>query len=176
MQIDVKLAQPRSQRQGYAETGIQQQGGRTQYSPGGGSAYGTQNYSGSSVPGQTQGGAQNGGQGNGTSFDPQMLAQLYTCMISQIGGMNPAVMMHGQYGGQGMGGMGMRGRAMMGGPGMGMGRGAGMGGGMCMQHGLGLLGPNVPRRPRNALMGPSGGVRPQRAGQQGQHSYHPYAQ
>ncbi|KAM5540712.1 hypothetical protein V8D89_005743 [Ganoderma adspersum] len=185
--IDVKLAQPRSQREGYAENGGAQASGRTQYAPAtGAGAYGTQNYSGQGVSGQAQAAAQGGAQGNGASFDPQALAQLYTRMISQIGGMNPAAMMGGmnpammggQYGGQGMGGMGMRGGPMMGGPGMGgmgMGRGGGMGGGMGMQNGPGSLGPNVPRGPRNAPTGPSGGVGPQRAGQRGQHSYHPYA-
>ncbi|KAI0352495.1 RNA-binding domain-containing protein [Trametes cingulata] len=185
--IDVKLAQPRSQREGFSEGGGQG-GGRGGYGNNN-SAYGTQNFA------APAGGAAPGA-GN-ASFDPQALAQLYTRMISQIGGMNPMMgamnpaMMGGQYGAGGMagaaGGMGMRGMAggpmaggmgMAGGPGMGVGRGGpGMGapGGMGMQGGPGSLGPNVPRGPRNAPTGPSGGVGPQRAGQRGQHSYHPYA-
>ncbi|OSD01939.1 RNA-binding domain-containing protein [Trametes coccinea BRFM310] len=168
--IDVKLAQPRSQREGFAEqSGGGGGGGRGNY--GTTSAYGTQNFAGASA-----GAAATGQGGANAPFDPQALAQLYTRMISQIGGMNPMMgamnpaMMGGQYGAGGMaaggaaGGMGMR----MGGPG-----GAGMG----MQNGPGSLGPNVPRGPRNAAppTGPSGGVGPQRAGQRGQHSYHPYA-
>ena len=175
-QIDVKLAQPRSQREGFAEGGNNGGGGgRGTYGNNGG-AYGNQNYS-------TGGGstASGGGQGQSTNnFDPQALAQLYTRMISQIGGMNPMMggmspgMMGGQYGGGMGGGMGMRGgMGMGGGQGMGMGRGGGMG--MGMQSGPGSLGPNVPRGPRNAPTGPSGSVGPQRAGQRGQHSYHPYA-
>ncbi|KAI9059050.1 RNA-binding domain-containing protein [Trametes sanguinea] len=198
--IDVKLAQPRSQREGFAEqNGGGGGGGRGSY--GTTSAYGTQNFAGAS------GGAAATGQGGANApFDPQALAQLYTRMISQIGGMNPMMgamnpaMMGGQYGAGGMGaggaagGMGMRGMGggpmggmgmgggMGGGAGMGVGRGGpGMGGpggaGMGMQNGPGSLGPNVPRGPRNAAppTGPSGGVGPQRAGQRGQHSYHPYA-
>lgn len=184
LKIDVKLAQPRSQREGgFAEGGGN--GGAGAGVGGGGagrtggygnnaSAYGTQNFA---------GGASAGAQAGGNApFDPQALAQLYTRMISQIGGMNPMMgamnpaMMGGQYGAPGMGGgaggMGMRG---MGG-GMGGGRGgAGMGGpGMGVPTGPASLGPNVPRGPRNAPTGPSGGVGPQR-GQRGQHSYHPYA-
>ena len=192
LQIDVKLAQPRSQREAYAEGGGQSSGrggyGTQNYTGGGGAgAYGNQNYGGQAV-GAAAGagaGAGAGAQAASASFDPQALAQLYTRMISQIGGMNPmmggmgAGMMGGQYGAGMGGGMGMRGGPMMGGgPGMGMGRGGGMGpggGAMGMQNGPGSLGPNVPRGPRNAPTGPSGGVGPQRAGQRGQHSYHPYA-
>ncbi|KAI0368434.1 hypothetical protein BV20DRAFT_1037089 [Pilatotrama ljubarskyi] len=187
LQIDGKLlAQPRSQREGFSEGGGQG-GGRGGYGNNN-SAYGTQNFV---APG---GGA--APAGSNASFDPQALAQLYTRMISQIGGINPMMgamnpaMMGGQYGAGGMagaaGGMGMRGMGagpmggmgMGGGPGMGVGRGGpGMGapGGMGMQSGPGSLPPNVPRGPRNAPTGPSGGVGPQRAGQRGQHSYHPYA-
>ncbi|TBU57851.1 hypothetical protein BD310DRAFT_928487 [Dichomitus squalens] len=182
--IDVKLAQPRSQREAYAEGGGQtsRSGYSNQnYAGGGGGAYGNQNYSGQAVA--SGAGAAAGAPAGNASFDPQALAQLYTRMISQIGGMNPMMggmnpgMMGGQYGGAMGGGMGMRGGAMMGGPGMGMGRGGGMGpgGAMGLQNGPGSLGPNVPRGPRNAPTGPAGGVGPQRAGQRGQHSYHPYA-
>lgn len=184
LQIDVKLAQPRSQREGFAEGGgaaaTGAAGGRGGFANNA-AAYGTQNFAGA-----------NGGvaaQAGNASFDPQALAQLYTRMISQIGGMNPAMMgamnpamMGGQYGAPGMGGgaggMGMRGMGGggMGGMGMGGGRGAGMNGpGMGVPTGPASLGPNVPRGPRNAPTGPSGGVGPQRAGQRGQHSYHPYA-
>ncbi|CDO76349.1 hypothetical protein BN946_scf185011.g13 [Trametes cinnabarina] len=184
--IDVKLAQPRSQREGgFAE---QSGGGRGGYTNN--SAYGTQNFVGSS-------GAAAPGPAN-APFDPQALAQLYTRMISQIGGMNPMMggmnpaMMGGQYGAGGMGPGGMGVRGMGGAPmgGMGMGAGAGMGvgrggpgmggpggAGMGIPTGPASLGPNVPRGPRNSAppTGPSGGVGPQRAGQRGQHSYHPYA-
>ncbi|KAI0771699.1 hypothetical protein BD413DRAFT_613191 [Trametes elegans] len=186
--IDVKLAQPRSQREGFAEGGGTGPG-RGNYGSNNNGAYGTQNFAGPAAAGAQ------GGSGS-APFDPQALAQLYTRMISQIGGMNPMMgamnpaMMGGQYGG-GPGGMGMRG--MGGGPMGGMGMGAGMGGGMGAGLGMGAgrggagmgpganmgpgsLGPNVPRGPRNAPpTGPSGGVGPQRAGQRGQHSYHPYA-
>ncbi|KAH9853287.1 hypothetical protein C2E23DRAFT_728758 [Lenzites betulinus] len=185
LEIDGKLlAQPRSQREGFAEGGgaaaTGAAGGRGGFANNA-AAYGTQNFAGA-----------NGGvaaQAGNASFDPQALAQLYTRMISQIGGMNPAMMgamnpamMGGQYGAPGMGGgaggMGMRGMGGggMGGMGMGGGRGAGMNGpGMGVPTGPASLGPNVPRGPRNAPTGPSGGVGPQRAGQRGQHSYHPYA-
>ncbi|RPD70353.1 RNA-binding domain-containing protein [Lentinus tigrinus ALCF2SS1-7] len=181
--IDVKLAQPRSQREAYAENGSSSPsgggGGRGGYTQTNG-AYGNQNYSTGGGAGGAGGNAGAQGAGN-AQFDPQALAQLYTRMISQIGGMNPMMggmnpaMMGGQYGGMG-GNMGMRGGMGMGAQGMGMGRGGGgMGAGMGMPSGPGSLGPNVPRGPRNAPTGPSGGVGPQRAGQRGQHSYHPYA-
>ncbi|KAI0637542.1 hypothetical protein C8Q77DRAFT_373605 [Trametes polyzona] len=177
--IDVKLAQPRSQREAYAEGGGNAGGARGGYGNNNNNAYGTQNFVGA---------AGANGQGGNAPFDPQALAQLYTRMISQIGGMNPMMggmnpamnpaMMGGQFGGPGMGGgpggMGMRG---MGGMGMGGGRGGPVAGGpgAGVPTGPASLGPNVPRGPRNAPTGPSGGVGPQRAGQRGQHSYHPYA-
>ncbi|KAI0655288.1 hypothetical protein C8Q70DRAFT_437065 [Cubamyces menziesii] len=195
--IDVKLAQPRSQREGFTEGGGGGGGARGSYSNN--SAYGNQNFA--AAGGGTGAGSGSAQGASNASFDPQALAQLYTRMITQIGGMNPMMggmnpaMMGGQYGpgamGGAAGGMGMRGMGggpmggmgmgggMGGGPGMGAGRGGpGMGGpgGMGMQNGPGSLGPNVPRGPRNAPpTGPSGGVGPQRAGQRGQHSYHPYA-
>lgn len=178
-QIDVKLAQPRSQREGFVEPSSGT--GRGSYGNGGGSAYGNQNYSGPGNATASGGSAAAQGQTGSAAFDPQALAQLYTRMITQIGGMNPMMggmnpaMMGGQYGGM-AGNMGMRGgMAMGGGQAMGMGRGVGIGAAMGMQSGPGSLGPNVPRGPRNAPTGPSGGVGPQRAGQRGQHSYHPYA-
>ncbi|KAI0773575.1 hypothetical protein C8Q74DRAFT_1316659 [Fomes fomentarius] len=177
--IDVKLAQPRSQREGFVESGGS---GRGSFGNGGGGAYGNQNYSGPGNTTTSGGGAAAQGQTGSAAFDPQALAQLYTRMITQIGGMNPMMggmnpaMMGGQYGGGMAGTMGMRGgMAMGGGQAMGMGRGVGIGAGMGMQSGPGSLGPNVPRGPRNAPTGPSGSVGPQRAGQRGQHSYHPYA-
>ncbi|KAI0751815.1 hypothetical protein C8Q80DRAFT_1098022 [Daedaleopsis nitida] len=183
--IDVKLAQPRSQREGFAENGGGagagggSGSGRGSYGSNGG-AYGNQNYSGgggSTSSGGASAAATTGQAAN--SFDPQALAQLYTRMITQIGGMNPMMggmnpaMMGGQYGGAMTGGgMGMRGGMGMGGGGQGMGMGMGRGGGMGGQGGS--LPPNVPRGPRNAPTGPSG-VGPQRTGQRGQHGYHPYA-
>ncbi|KAH9950114.1 hypothetical protein B0H21DRAFT_25180 [Amylocystis lapponica] len=183
--IDVKLAQPRSQRESYAEGGpVPVANGRAY--PGG--AYGAQggNYgANAAVPAQA-------GAGN-APFDPQALASLYTRMIQQMGGMNPMMaggmnpMMSGMagagaggYGGGMGGGMRMPMNGMMAGQGMGMGRGAsGVGapaGPGMMQGGMG---PNVPRGPRGAsggagVAGPNG-PGPQRAGQRGQHNYHPYA-
>ncbi|KAF7331028.1 RNA-binding domain-containing protein [Mycena venus] len=136
-----------------------------------------------------QGGGNFGAGGGGnTPFDPQALAQLYTRMFQMTGGgqMNPAMMGMGNMGPMGMGmgrGMGM-GMGM--GAGMGMGMGAGMGRGMAQGGGGGAgMNPNIPRGPRNGPNGPAGppggamgsgaGVGPQRAGQRGQHNYHPYA-
>jgi len=188
--IDVKLAQPRYQRDNFNEDGGQQQ---QQYPNKGG------NFNAAAAPMPPT------PSGN-TPFDPQALAALYTRMFQMAGGgsmmggmgMNPAMasginpgMMGGMGGyGGGAAGMGM-GRGGMGMPAMaaGMGSGPGMGGGMG-RGGQGLgnsgtptgpasLGPNVPRGPRGSQGGPGGpggvGVGPQRAGQRGQHSYHPYA-
>ncbi|KAJ7165603.1 hypothetical protein C8R43DRAFT_1122314 [Mycena crocata] len=188
--IDVKLAQPRYQRDNFPnEDGDGGSGSGGNFSGGGG------NFGGAGAGGF--GGAGAGGAGGGnTPFDPQALAALYTRMFQMTGGaqMNPAMM--------GMGG-GMMGGGMMGGggmrPGMGMGAGMGMGGGMGgmgmgagggmgrggMPQGAGGAGmnPNIPRGPRGGPGGPPGapgamggaGVGPQRAGQRGQHNYHPYA-
>ncbi|GBE79052.1 Uncharacterized RNA-binding protein [Sparassis crispa] len=179
--IDVKLAQPRSQRESYAEGGPVGNAGRG-YNGGG---YSTQEgYGGASGP--TGAGATN------THFDPQALASLYTRMIQQMGGMNPMMaggmnpMMAGMAGGMG-GGMRMPG--MGGSPMAGMGMGGGMNGGGMGRGGAGAggpsggvmqggMGPNVPRGPRGASAGAGAGqsgVGPQRAGQRGQHNYHPYA-
>ncbi|KAJ7911104.1 hypothetical protein B0H13DRAFT_586962 [Mycena leptocephala] len=176
--IDVKLAQPRYQRDSYPnEDG---EGGGAQGNFSGGGNFGAQGNFGAA-------GAAAGG-GN-TPFDPQALAALYTRMFQMTGGaqMNPAMM---GMGGMGMGGMGMgRGIGMGMGAGMGMGMGmggGGMGRGMAQGGGGGGAGmnPNIPRGPRGGPNGPAGppgamgsgaGVGPQRAGQRGQHNYHPYA-
>ncbi|KAJ3475929.1 hypothetical protein NLI96_g11507 [Meripilus lineatus] len=194
--IDVKLAQPRSQRENFAENN--QSGGGTQNFTGTQGSFRNQNSFGggattNTVPG-TSGGNQTGG---GSPFDPQALASLYTRMFQQMGGMNPMMGnmnmmgngMGGGYGGGMSGGMGMprMGGNPMGGGGMmvGMGMGGGMGmnrGGPGMgQMGGGMMGgqmnANIPRGPRGAPTGPGGGagVGPQRVGQRGQHSFHPYA-
>ncbi|KAJ6544223.1 hypothetical protein B0H19DRAFT_956189 [Mycena capillaripes] len=178
--IDVKLAQPRYQRDSYpnedGEGGAGAAGAAGNF--GGGGNFGAQGNFGA-------GGA--AGAGN-TTFDPQALAALYTRMFQMTGGaqMNPAMM---GMGGMGMGGMGMgrgMGMGMGAGMGMGMGMGAGMGRGGMAQGGGGGAGmnPNIPRGPRGGPNGPAGppgamgngaGVGPQRAGQRGQHNYHPYA-
>ncbi|CCM04956.1 uncharacterized protein FIBRA_07153 [Fibroporia radiculosa] len=172
--IDVKLAQPRSQREGFVEGSGQGRGG---------GVYGAQG-------GAYSGGAPAAAMGTNASFDPQALASLYTRMMQQMG-MNPMMggmgmgqmMGGGQGGGFGVGagggrmpGMGMNNMSNMtmgGAPGMGGGRGQSMG-----APGAGGMGPNVPRGPRAATVaggaGPAG-VGPQRAGQRGQHQYHPYS-
>ncbi|KAF8173795.1 hypothetical protein K438DRAFT_1610377 [Mycena galopus ATCC 62051] len=180
--IDVKLAQPRYQRDSYPnEDGEQGGAGAGGFGAGAGGNFGAQggNF------------GAGGAQGGNTPFDPQALAALYTRMFQMTSGaqMNPAMM--------GMGGMGMAGMGM--GRGMGMGMGAGMGMGMGMgAAGMGRgmvpggaggggagMNPNIPRGPRGGPNGPPGGppgamgngagVGPQRAGQRGQHNYHPYA-
>lgn len=99
------------------------------------------------------------------------------------GGMNPmmAAGMSGAgagYGSAMAAGMRMPGMGPMGGPGMmngmamnGMGIGRGMGGPGMMN----AMNSNIPRGPRGGQGGPGAGVGPQRAGQRGTHSYHPYA-
>ena len=192
-QIDVKLAQPRFQRDAPDDGGQQNFGG--------GNAYGN----------QQQGAAYaNAGPAvaasSNTPFDPQALAALYTRMFQitgaggmnqammggGMGGMNPAMMGAGGYGGPGgMGGGMQMGRGMSMGRGMGGGMGGmGMGGGQGMgtmgrgaappgMMGNGGMNQNIPRGPRGAPGGPGGvggaGVGPQRAGTRGHHSYHPYA-
>jgi len=131
-----------------------------------------------------------------TPFDPQALAALYTRMfqITSAGQLNP---MMGAAMGGGMGvnpmmsGMGAANFGAMR-PGMGMGTGMGMGVGMGGGNVMGGMGrggapgmmqggmnQNIPRGPRGAPGGPGAmtgaGLGPQRAGQRGQHNYHPYA-
>ncbi|KAG6852363.1 hypothetical protein C0991_000363 [Blastosporella zonata] len=187
--IDVKLAQPRYQRDSYPnEDG---QGSSDFQSGGGGTAAGRFNQQ------SSFGGAAAGmGGGAGSTFDPQALAQLYTRMFQMAGGggqMNPAMMgaMNPMMAAAtGMGGAGFAGGMR---PGMGMGMGGGMGmgamaggmgGGMGRGGavaGAGGMGPNIPRGPRGAGGGPptgpmgAGGTGPQRSAQRGQHSFHPYA-
>ncbi|TRM68721.1 hypothetical protein BD626DRAFT_425788 [Schizophyllum amplum] len=179
--IDVKLAQPRHQREQMQEEGTGGVYGR-------GASYATGANGG--MPAPFAGAPQ---QTQQQSFDPQALAQLYTRMLSQI-----SPMMGGGVAGGGMGMMGGAGGmggamgGMGGGPGMGaMGGGAGMGMGAGMGNpamsaggmggGMGRGGvpgrgghsmAGVPRGPRN--MGGGAGVGPQRP-QRGQHNFHPYA-
>lgn len=176
VQIDVKLAQPRSQRENFSEGGGGAQAG---YGRGSGN-FGGQASGFASAPVAATASA----TGN-APFDPQQLAQLYTRMMQQMG-INP-MMAGGMNMMGGMGGFGgMGGGRMV--PGMGMGMAGNMGAGMGMGRGVagmspggmstgGGMGPNVPRGPRNGPGGPAGpaGVGPQRAGQRGQHNYHPYA-
>ncbi|KAL0948923.1 hypothetical protein HGRIS_009031 [Hohenbuehelia grisea] len=178
--IDVKLAQPRYQRDNYQEGQGQDdfnQGGR------GGNFGGQQGGNFNNQQQMTQ----NAAGGGNASFDPQALAQLYTRMFQMTGaGAMGGGMMGGMRPGMGMGmgpgmgmGMGMGGMGMGGMGGMGMGMGMGRGGPGMMQGGG--MNPNIPRGPRGAPGGPAGavggnaGVGPQRAGQRGQHNYHPYA-
>ncbi|KAI0689102.1 hypothetical protein BC835DRAFT_1370485 [Cytidiella melzeri] len=196
--IDVKLAQPRSQREGgggFNEiANVSGGGGRN-------NQFNNSNFQGG--PGNFTAGATavaapaaGVGAGGNAPFDPQALASLYTRMITQMGGMNPMMggglnPMMGGMGGAGAGygnpmsgamrmpGMGgpMGAGAMMGGMGgmggMGMGMGRGMGGAAMM--GGGPMNQNIPRGPRGGGGGPGANVGPQRAGQRGTHSYHPYA-
>lgn len=189
VQIDVKLAQPRYQRDNFqnedgsnAGSGSDFQGG----SGGGGVGGGGGRFS-----------SQQGNFGNtpavglsagNTPFDPQALAALYTRMFQMSNaGMNPAMM--GAMGGMnpmmaaGMGNAGFAG-GMRPGMGMGMGMGGmtgmGRGGGQGMMTGAGGMNPNIPRGPRGGGgppggMGAAAGVGPQRTGQRGQHNFHPYA-
>ena len=204
-QIDVKLAQPRYQRDNFPHeeaAAAAAAGGGNDFSQGAaGSGRGfvgqqQQNFGNGVGPGISvnPGVGVAGGAGN-TPFDPQALAQLYTRMfqMSGAGGLNPN-MMGGMGVGGGMNPM-MAGMAAAGGfaggagnmrPGMmNMGMGAGMGGGMGnMGRGGAMMGgggvnPNIPRGPRGGPGGPGGmggpGVGPQRTGQRGQHNFHPYA-
>ncbi|KAI0786556.1 hypothetical protein C8Q75DRAFT_772174 [Abortiporus biennis] len=189
--IDVKLAQPRSQRENFAENGTSTTPATTV----------TRNFSGGSF--NNQGAAFTSGTTNvapatpsgNAPFDPQALASLYQRMISQMNPMMGMNMMGGMggagpaaYGGMNamrMGGMaaggmpnaGMMGNMAMGGMpagGMGMSRGGMTGAGNMMG---GAMNPNIPRGPRGAPAGPNpaAGVGPQRLGQRGQHNFHPYA-
>lgn len=174
----MKLAQPRSQREGggaYNEGGTG--GGRV-------NQFNNSNYQGTGNYPAAAAGAPTAATGlaGGASFDPQVLASLYTRMITQMNPMmNPMVAARtgvagSGYGGPMVGGMGMPGfanplggaAAVMGNPGM-----SGMG-----RPGMMHMNPNIPRGPRGGQGGPGGpgaGVGPQRAGQRGTHSYHPYA-
>ncbi|KAJ7579907.1 heterogeneous nuclear ribonucleoprotein HRP1 [Mycena floridula] len=149
--IDVKLAQPRYQRDNLEE-------GAEYIAPraGGGNNFGQQSFgAGAAVPGAN------------TPFDPQALASLYTRMFQMAGGgMNP--MMAGMMGMQGMPGMRPMGMPGMGMPGMGMGA---MGAPAGMGRGGAGMNPNIPRGPRG---GTPTGPGPQRASR-GQHNYHPYS-
>ncbi|KAF7799960.1 hypothetical protein EIP86_011203 [Pleurotus ostreatoroseus] len=182
--IDVKLAQPRSQREGGFTDGAP--GNRTSFS-------GNFQAQSGGFNGAASGAA--GGANGNASFDPQALANLYTRMITQMSGMNPMMngmtpMMNGMpaggYGGAMAPGMripsmtGPMNPGMMNGmgvnmnmapPGM-MNRAGGMSGPSMMANGMS---PNIPRGPRGAPTGPGGAVGPQRAAQRGQHNYHPYA-
>ncbi|KAI9512751.1 hypothetical protein F5148DRAFT_733015 [Russula earlei] len=174
--IDVKLAQPRSQRDHFESTGT-----GTGTGTGRGAGYTNANFNQNTPMPNMQAMAGN------TPFDAQALAALYTRMFAQMGGMaamnsmNASAMM----GGAGMGpmmngaGPGMMGGAPMARGGMagmssdpriGMGRGVPPNGPAAAAGGPG---PNVPRGPRAAQGQPPLG--PQRAGHRGQHAYHPYA-
>ena len=196
--IDVKLAQPRSQREGgFQEGGNTTTGNRTGFNNNtnnNGNAYGNQgNFNASAATGTAA-----PTTGGNAPFDPQALATLYTRMFQQMGGMNP--MMNGMQmmGGMGPGGpgfaggmnggmrmasMGPGGMAMsQGGMAQGMNMGMGMGTGMMARGAPGMTGGaaanmmgGVPRGPRGTPTGPAAaGVGPQR-GQRAQHGYHPYA-
>ncbi|KAI6119225.1 hypothetical protein EV401DRAFT_1509275 [Pisolithus croceorrhizus] len=203
--IDVKLAQPRYQRDNFNED---TRGSGFNAQSGGSFGAGASTGGSTNVPASMGTGMTAPAAGN-TPFDPQALAALYTRMFqlaggaSMMGGMSMNPMMGGMGGGSfgggfggAMGGMGrgMGSMGMSGGMGSNMGGGMGGGGGVsgggmgrgsqgAMQGGPPTgpngLGPNVPRGPRGAQGGPGGpggpGVGPQRAAQRGQHSYHPYA-
>jgi len=169
--IDVKLAQPRSQRDPFEGSGA---------GAGRGGGYNNASFDQNAPPMPNM----QGMSGN-TPFDAQALAALYTRMFAQMGGM---AAMNGMNAGGMMGGGGMGPMMNGGGPGM-------MSGGPMARGGMGGMssdprigmgrggpptgpaasgpGPNVPRGPRAAQGQPPLG--PQRAGHRGQHAYHPYA-
>ena len=183
LQIDVKLAQPRYQRDHFQEDGVPQQYASPRAVTGGNGVVASSGFNGQTGGGvnfpavQANVGPMAGTPGGNTPFDPQALAQLYTRMFQMAGaggmlggiGMNP--MMGGMGGGMGTsgygGGMGrgmgggMGGGGIGGGPGgPGMGGGMGRGGQGMMQGGTPTgpsgLGPNVPRGPRGAQGGAAG--------------------
>ncbi|KAL0067058.1 hypothetical protein AAF712_005842 [Marasmius tenuissimus] len=168
--IDVKLAQPRYQREANEQAAAA--GGPSAYNNGanrGGNAGGF-----NAGPGGGAGnfGGAAGGQGN-LPFDPQALANLYTRMFQMASGQSMGMMGGG---GGGMGNMGMMGGGMRGGMmgNMGMnGGGNGMGamGNMARGGAPGQNSGHIPKGPRGGA--PSGGG-PQRPGR-GQHGYHPYS-
>ncbi|KAF8905760.1 hypothetical protein CPB84DRAFT_1771131 [Gymnopilus junonius] len=197
--IDVKLAQPRYQRDNFPheEAAAAAGGGDYTQSTATATRFNPQaNFSNVTTA------AGNMGTGTGNApFDPQALAALYTRMfqMSGAGGMNPAMMggmgagmnpMMAAAAGMGAGGFAnaMRPAMGMGGMGMGMaGMGAGAGGAGMGGMGRGMMGagagpagmnPNIPRGPRGGPGGPGGmggpGVGPQRS-QRGGHNFHPYA-
>ena len=177
-QIDVKLAQPRSARDG---TGAD--GGNTGFS-GNTGGFGGQGQFGN------VGTMQNATGGGNTPFDANALASLWTRMFQQMGGgMNPMMgggamnpMMAAGMGagnmGMGMGNMGGMGR---GGPMQGMGNMGMQGPNAATLAAMGRgMNPNIPRGPRGAPgtgpgTGSGTGVGPQRTGQRSQHGYHPYS-
>ncbi|KAI0303050.1 hypothetical protein BC826DRAFT_983049 [Russula brevipes] len=177
--IDVKLAQPRSQRDQF-EGNAGAAGTAGTAGTGRGAGYTNTNFNQSTPMANMQGMTGN------TPFDAQALAALYTRMFAQMGGM---AAMNGMNSGAAMMGGGGMGPMMNGGsPGM-------MGGGPMARGGMGGMtsdprigmgrggpptgpaaggpGPNVPRGPRAAQGQPPLG--PQRAGHRGQHAFHPYA-
>ncbi|KAF9076336.1 hypothetical protein BDP27DRAFT_1314284 [Rhodocollybia butyracea] len=159
--IDVKLAQPRFQRDQEEQSGGGSEGGFNNR----GGAYNNANFQ-SGGSGVAAGGnfANPAGAASTLPFDPQALAALYTRMFQMAGGasMNNMMPMMGMRNMQAM-------QGMQGGNPMGMGV-SGMGRG-----GVGGMGQNIPRAPRgNGYgMGPAAGVGPARS-QRGQHNYHPY--
>jgi len=194
LKIDVKLAQPRYQR----DNQVNGEEGGQQGQNNGNFQVGQARFSGQQGNQFHMGGNAAGTSTGQTPFDPQALAALYTRMMQMAGGMNPGMM--GAMGGMNpmMGAMGAPG-FNQGMRGMGMGMNMGMGGGMPgamgamgqpgmgginrgMMQGGGGMGGNIPRGPRGAP-GAQGGqgipgnasVGPQRSGQRGQHNFHPYA-
>lgn len=178
--IDVKLAQPRSQRDQFEGNAGAAGTAGTAAGTGRGAGYTNTNFNQSTPMANMQSMTGN------TPFDAQALAALYTRMFAQMGGM---AAMNGMNSGAAMMGGGGMGPMMNGGsPGM-------MGGGPMARGGMGGMtsdprigmgrggpptgpaaggpGPNVPRGPRAAQGQPPLG--PQRAGHRGQHAFHPYA-
>jgi RNA-binding protein Musashi len=185
--IDVKLAQPRSQRDQFDNGGGGVAGPVAGPVAGAGPGAGAGRGAGYNNAAFNQNAAMPNMQGmsGNTPFDAQALAALYTRMFAQMGGM---AAMNGMNTGAMMGGgnmgpmMGGGGPGMMGNGPMGRGMGAmssdprvGMGrGGPPTGPAAAGPGPNVPRGPRAAQGQPPLG--PQRlGGGRGQHSYHPYA-
>ncbi|KAJ4501628.1 hypothetical protein C8R41DRAFT_6263 [Lentinula lateritia] len=160
--IDVKLAQPRYQRESFQED-EQSGGGDYNNNMRGAGNRGPNNYSAGGVSGNGTtftSGVGGAVPASSVPFDPQALAALYTRMFQMANGGAVNSMMGG-----GMGG-GMNPMMNMGAS-MGMG---GVGGG----RGGGVQGGGLPRGPRG---GPGGmgatGVGPSRQ-PRGQHNYHPY--
>ncbi|KAF8505433.1 hypothetical protein F5888DRAFT_434906 [Russula emetica] len=192
--IDVKLAQPRSQRDQFDGSGAGAGAGVGAGAGAGAGAGRGAGYNANANFNQNTPMPNMQGMTGNTPFDAQALAALYTRMFAQMGGMAAMNGMNtgGMMGGGGGGGMGpMMGgggpAGMMGGGGGGGGpMGRGQMGGMSSDPRIGMgrgapptgpaaggPGPNVPRGPRAAQGQPPLG--PQRAGHRGQHAYHPYA-